>query len=81
MLPGEGQSTSQVTETTTVDLIVPMILEVFTEVIVITTTSFIYSLMCLPRKHVKRAYCVPGLCQVLGRGKESSTTDGEVRRQ
>lgn len=81
MLPGEGQSTKQVKEMTTVDLVVPGILEVFIKVIVITTTLFICSLMYLPRKHLKRAYCVPGLCQVLGHGKESPTTDRLVRRQ
>lgn len=52
MLPGEGQSTKHVKEITTVDLIMPTILEVFIKVIVITTTSFIYSLMRLSRTHL-----------------------------
>ena len=52
MLPGEGQITKQVKEITTVDLIMPMILEGFVNAAVITATSFIHSLMYLSRKHL-----------------------------
>lgn len=51
LLPGEGQSTKQVKEVTTANLIMPIIREILIKVIVITTPSFICSLVYLSRKH------------------------------
>lgn len=55
MLPGEGQSTKQVKEITTADLIMPIIGEILIKVTVITTSSFICSLVCLSRKRLQGA--------------------------
>lgn len=52
MLPEDGQSTKKGKEIASIDLIILVILEIFIKIIDITTTSFIYSLMYLSRKHL-----------------------------